>query len=139
MDARPNATATVPAITDPVTGQRRPAGPQDLTFTDHDGALWHFAARSQHNRTRLNTVSYCPADRSAECDCAAGEHGVRCWHVTVVERAWLALTCAAAAAQMSDAELRDAGHAAAILADHPDAMLDALRAEWRTRQQRQAA
>ena len=120
--------------------------PEELAFSHRAGEVYFFTAPSASVPGKVNTVAYDPTDRSAHCDCFAGERGLyECWHAHHAEGAWLLNLCRQLACQLGDEELTVAGKEAAArvetagwfwAAHSPiDApMLQACREEWRRRQ-----
>ena len=122
--------------------------PEELAFSHRAGEVYFFTAPSASVPGKVNTVAYDPTDRSAHCDCFAGERGLyECWHAHHAEGAWLLNLCRQLARQLGDEELTVAGKEAAARVetagwfwavhsaiDQP--MLQACREEWRRRQRR---
>lgn len=81
--------------------------PEELVYVGTDEAgLVSFAAPSQHDASRVNTVVYDPETREATCDCICAEVGrYACWHAHWVEAAYLRRVCRDYARQASDAQL----------------------------------
>ena len=139
----------------PARPRRAPAWtnhcPEELAFSHRAGEVYFFTAPSASVRGKVNTVAYDPTERSAHCDCFAGERGLyECWHAHHAEGAWLLHLCRQLADRLSDEELEVAGKEAAARVetaswfwaayspiDRP--MLQACREEWRKRHRRRKA